>query len=86
VGEPVPVVVRSDLYSTAPRGQLDGVKAQLVLDAKLIAPLPADRAIGKVRLVMGDKVLTELPAYPKAAVEEGGFFRRVYDSVRLWFA
>jgi D-alanyl-D-alanine carboxypeptidase (penicillin-binding protein 5/6) len=86
VGEPVPVVVRSDLYSTAPRGQLDGVKAQLVLEPKLIAPLPADRAIGKVRLVMGDKVLTELPAYPKAAVEEGGFFRRVYDSVRLWFA
>jgi D-alanyl-D-alanine carboxypeptidase (penicillin-binding protein 5/6) len=85
VGDPVPVVVRSDLYTTAPRGQLDGVKAQLVLNPKLVAPLPANQPIGKVRLTMGDKVLSELPAFPKAAVEEGGFFRRAYDSVRLWF-
>jgi D-alanyl-D-alanine carboxypeptidase (penicillin-binding protein 5/6) len=85
VGDPVPVVVRSDLWTTAPRGQLDGVKAQLVLNPKLVAPLPANQPIGRVRLAMGDKVLTELPAFPKAAVEEGGFFRRNYDSVRLWF-
>jgi D-alanyl-D-alanine carboxypeptidase (penicillin-binding protein 5/6) len=55
------------------------------LNPKLVAPLPANQPIGKVRLTMGDKVLSELPAFPKAAVEEGGFFRRTYDSVRLWF-
>lgn len=86
VGEPVPVVVRGDLWTTAPRGQLDAVKAQLVLEPKLIAPLPADRPIGRVRLTIGDKVLTELPAYPKGSVEPSGFFRRVVDTVRLWFA
>jgi serine-type D-Ala-D-Ala carboxypeptidase (penicillin-binding protein 5/6) len=71
------------LYSA---GQLDTVKAQLVLNPKLVAPLPANQPIGKVRLTMGERVLTELPAYPKAAVEEGGFFRRMVDTVRLWFA
>jgi D-alanyl-D-alanine carboxypeptidase (penicillin-binding protein 5/6) len=86
VGEPVPVVVKRDLYSTAPRGQLDGVKAQLVLNPKLVAPLPANQPIGKVRLTMNDKVLTELPAFPKAAVEPSGFFRSLIDTVRLWFA
>jgi D-alanyl-D-alanine carboxypeptidase (penicillin-binding protein 5/6) len=85
VGDPVPVVVKNDLYTTAPRGQLDGVKAQLVLNPKLVAPLAANQPVGKVKLTIGDKTLTELNAFPKAAVEPSGFFRSTIDTVRLWF-
>jgi D-alanyl-D-alanine carboxypeptidase (penicillin-binding protein 5/6) len=85
VGDPVPVVVKADFYSTVPRGQQDGVKAQLFLDPKLVAPLAANRPVGKVKLTVGDKVVAELPAFPKGAVEPSGFYRRTVDTVRLWF-
>ena len=86
VGEPVTVVVRNDLYATAPRGQLGNVQAQLLLTPKLVAPLAASQSIGNVRVVLGGKLLGELPAYPQAAVEPGNIWRRVVDGVRLWFA
>ena len=86
VGEPVTVVVRNDLYATAPRGQLDNVRSQLLLGPKLVAPLAANQPIGSVRVTLGARLLGELAAYPQAAVEPGGIWRRVVDSVRLWFA
>ena len=86
VGDPVTVVVRNDLYATAPRGQLGSVQTQLLLSPKLVAPLAANQPIGRVRVSLGGKPLGELTAYPQAAVEPGNIWRRVVDSVRLWFA
>jgi len=86
VGEPVPVVIRSDVYATAARGELANAKAQLVLDARLVAPLAATTPIGRLRLTLGDSVLADVPAYPAEAVEPGNIFRRMIDTVRLWFS
>jgi D-alanyl-D-alanine carboxypeptidase (penicillin-binding protein 5/6) len=86
VGDPVAVVVHTDFYATAARGELANARAQLVLNPRLVAPLAAGQAIGRVRLTLGERVLAEIPAYPSAAVEPGNIFRRMIDSVRLWFA
>jgi D-alanyl-D-alanine carboxypeptidase (penicillin-binding protein 5/6) len=86
VGEPVPVVIRSDLYATAARGELANAKAQLVLNARLVAPLPATTPIGHLRVTLGDSVLADVPAYPATAIEPGNIFRRMIDTVRLWFS
>jgi len=86
VGEPVPVVIRSDLYATAARGELANAKAQLVLNARLVAPLPATTPIGHLRVTLGDSVLADMPAYPATAIEPGNIFRRMIDTVRLWFS
>jgi D-alanyl-D-alanine carboxypeptidase (penicillin-binding protein 5/6) len=83
--EPVALVVRNELATTAPRGELGNVKTQLVVQPKLVAPIAANTAVGKLRVTMGDKVLGELPVYPKTAVEPGSFFRRSVDTVKLWF-
>lgn len=84
--EPVPVVVHGDLYSTAPRGELAGARAQLLLNPRLVAPLAANAPVGRLKVTLGDAVLAEVPVYPAAAVEPGNMFRRMIDTVRLWFA
>ncbi|MFO0453855.1 MAG: D-alanyl-D-alanine carboxypeptidase family protein, partial [Pseudomonadota bacterium] len=85
-GDPINVVVRRDLVATAPRGQFANVRAQLILNPRLVAPLAANQPIGKVRVSMGDRVIAELPAFPQQAVEPGNVFRRLIDTVRLWLA
>jgi serine-type D-Ala-D-Ala carboxypeptidase (penicillin-binding protein 5/6) len=86
VGDPVPVVIRSNLYATAARGELANAKAQLLLNPRLVAPLAAGTAIGHLRVTLGDAVLADVPAYPAAVVEPGNIVRRMIDTVRLWFS
>jgi D-alanyl-D-alanine carboxypeptidase (penicillin-binding protein 5/6) len=85
-GEPVAVVVRSDLYATAPRGELAAVRAQLMLNPRLVAPLAATTPVGRLRLTLGDALIGDVAVYPAAAVPTGGLYRRFVDTIRLWFA
>ncbi|MBS0373197.1 MAG: D-alanyl-D-alanine carboxypeptidase [Proteobacteria bacterium] len=86
VGEPVALVVHGDLYGTAARGELAGSRAELWLNPRLVAPLAANTPVGRLRVTVGGATLTEVPVYPAAAVAPGGLFRRLIDSIRLWFA
>jgi D-alanyl-D-alanine carboxypeptidase (penicillin-binding protein 5/6) len=52
----------------------------------LIAPLKQGEVIGKVEIRRGDKVVKSVDLVALEAVEEGGFFRRVWDSIRLFFS
>ena len=84
-GEPVAVTVKNDMYATAARGELGGLKAQLYLNTRLVAPLAASIKIGRLRVSQGDTVIAEVPVYPAAGVEPGNLLRRLIDSIRLWF-
>jgi D-alanyl-D-alanine carboxypeptidase (penicillin-binding protein 5/6) len=86
VGDPVALVVHGAVFATAARGELAGAKAQLLLNPRLVAPIAAGTAVGQLRLTVGATVLGEVPVYPAAAVEPGNIFRRLLDSVKLWFA
>ena len=52
----------------------------------LIAPLPANKPVGTLTVTTqaGDPV-AKIPLYPLKAVEEGGLWTRMVDSVKLWF-
>ena len=41
--------------------------------------------IGKVEVKLDDKVVHSADLVALEAVEEGGFFRRLWDSIRLFF-
>lgn len=86
VSDPVALVVHGDLYGTAARGELAGSRAELLLDPRLVAPLAANAPVGRLRVTVGGTTLTEVPVYPATAVAPGGLFRRLVDSIRLWFA
>lgn len=74
-----------DLTMTLPRGQLDKLQASMTLQPMLVAPIAAGQEVGKVEVRLGDQVVHSAPLVALQAVEEGGLFRRVWDSIRLFF-
>ena len=74
-----------DLSMTLPRGQLDKLQASMTLQPMIVAPVAAGQEIGKVEVRLGGQVVHSAPLVALQAVEEGGLFRRVWDSIRLFF-
>ena len=52
---------------------------------RLIAPLGLDADVGQLRVFTAAGPLTTLPLHPLTRVGEGGWWRRMVDSVKLWF-
>ncbi len=74
-----------DLAISVPRGEAATLTTQLVLNSSLIAPVKQGDVIGKIEIRQGDKVLSQAKVVALETVEEGGFFRRSWDSIRLFF-
>ena len=74
-----------DLTLTLPRGQLDKLQASMSFSDTLIAPISQGQVVGKVEVKLGEEVLHSADLVALEAVEEGGLFRRVWDSIRLFF-
>jgi len=77
--------VAADLAVSVPRGTADTLSTRLVLEPTLIAPVKQGQVIGKVEILQGGKVMNRTDLIALETVEEGGFFRRIWDSVRLFF-
>ncbi|MDE2108322.1 MAG: hypothetical protein KGJ20_03870, partial [Gammaproteobacteria bacterium] len=81
----VPVGVVHDLYVTIPKGTYAELSAGLQTPAGLVAPIAAGAAAGQIQVSYDGKTLLDAPLYTLRAVPEGNIFRRLFDSVRLWF-
>ncbi len=77
--------VANDLFVTVPRGESDRLRAELVSQQPLVAPLSAGQRVGTLRVTLDDKPLGEYPVVALENVRVSGFFGRAWDSVRLWF-
>jgi D-alanyl-D-alanine carboxypeptidase (penicillin-binding protein 5/6) len=82
---PVELGIKDDLYLTLPRGQSD-VKTAVEIQPRLIAPLALDANVGSLRVLAGGQTLATVPLHPLKAVAPGGWWRRLIDTIRLWFA
>ncbi len=74
-----------DLSLTMPKGQMKKLSASMTMNPQLVAPIAKGDVIGKVEVRMEDKVVHTADLIALDGVEEGGFFRRVWDSIRLFF-
>ncbi|MGL4318090.1 MAG: D-alanyl-D-alanine carboxypeptidase family protein [Pseudomonas sp.] len=74
-----------DLTLTLPKGQIKQLKASLTVDPQLQAPLKQGDVIGKVEVKLGEELVHSADLVALEPVEEGGFFRRLWDSIRLFF-
>lgn len=82
----VPVGVLDDMYVTIPKGGYRRLSAALQVPEGVIAPVKAHTEVGTVTASYDGKVLAQAPLYTLKAVPEGNIFRRMIDSIRLWFA
>lgn len=79
--------VAADFAAALPKRTSGEFQTRIVLAADApVAPIAAGAPLGQVELVGADgKVVMQAPLVALETVEEGGFFRRVWDSIRLFF-
>jgi D-alanyl-D-alanine carboxypeptidase (penicillin-binding protein 5/6) len=76
--------VPSDLFVSVPRGMGDKLKAELVSQQPLLAPVSAGQRVGTIRVALEGRPLGEYPVVAMEAVGVAGIFGRGIDTVRLW--
>ena len=77
--------VREDLWVSVPRGQAAQLKANIVRNERLLAPLRVGQQVGTVKLSLSGKPWREVPLVALEDVKEAGIFGRAIDTIRLWF-
>ena len=68
-----------------PRGNAEQLETIVSMEPTLIAPITEGQQLGTVQIKSGDIVLVERPLVALNAVEEGSWWRRFWDSIRLFF-
>ncbi len=76
--------VARDLFVTVPRGDADKVKAELVSQQPLVAPLAKGQRVGTLRVLYDGKPYGEHPVLALEPVAEAGILGRAWDTLRLW--
>lgn len=77
----VNVGVADDVYVTVAKADAKKIKAELVYDGELTAPIAQGQQVGKVVYSLEDQTIAEAPLMALEPVEEGGVFKRILD----WF-
>ena len=81
----VPVGVSQPLLVSTPRGKYDRLKASMDLPQSLEAPIAKGQKLGMVKVTLDGKEVASAPLVALQAVEEGGFFKRLWHSLLMWW-
>lgn len=76
----------ADRFETVAKGTGDKMKTEVVMQDKLMAPLARGAKIGVAKVSYNGKPIAEIPVVALEEVPQSGFFARLIDTVRLWFA
>jgi D-alanyl-D-alanine carboxypeptidase (penicillin-binding protein 5/6) len=82
----VPVGTLAPVSLSLPRGAKDRVKMEPKITAQAIAPIAPGAVVGTIAISLDGKLIRNEPLVALKAVEEGGLFTRMVDTVRLWWA
>ena len=77
--------VAGDLSVSVPKGMIDKVKAALVSQQPLLAPISVGQRVGTLRVTLEAKQIGEYPVVALENVAVAGMFGRAWDTMRLWF-
>ncbi|MGG6463417.1 D-alanyl-D-alanine carboxypeptidase family protein [Solilutibacter silvestris] len=77
--------VAEPLLITVPRGRFESLKSSMEVPQNLIAPIAKGQKVGTIKLSLDGKQIAEAPLVAIDAVEQGGFFRRLWDSLVMWW-
>ena len=75
-----------DLSVVVPRGQDDKLQANLDIDQVINAPISKGQQLGKVVVSLDGKELKTVPVVALNDVEEGSFFKKIWDQIVLFFS
>ncbi len=84
-GNQVAVGVAQPLLVSTPRGKYDRLKATMDLPKSLVAPVAKGQKLGMVKVMLDGKLVAQAPLVALEAVEEGGFFKRLWHELLMWW-
>jgi len=82
----VPAGVAEALLVSTPRGRSQELQLSTDVPTRLIAPISKGQPIGTVKVTLDGHTLTERPLIALETVEQGGFFKRLWDEISLWWS
>ncbi len=74
----------ADLALVVPRGKADQMTAEAVLDGSVVAPVQAGQKLGRVEVRLDGELLHTADLVAMSDVEQGGIFKRLWDSLRMF--
>ena len=75
---------QGDLVVTVPKGQAEKLKAELLTQSPIIAPVSEGQRVAALRVSLDGKPLGEYPVYALESVAQAGLLGRAWDTLRLW--
>lgn len=79
----IPLGLAEDLYATIPRRHYDDLKATIVVDKKITAPIKEGDKVGSVSVSFKGEVVSQKDLIALKSVELGNIFQRTYDSIMI---
>ena len=83
--EQISLGVDRDIYITIPRGRYRDLDASMQIEGRIEAPVPRGQALGQVDIRLDDELVVSEDIVAMQAVDEGSFFARAMDSIKLMF-
>lgn len=83
-GKEVKSGFRGDIIVTVPKGDAEKLKAELLTQQPLVAPVAQGQRVGTLRVTYDGKPLGEYPLVALETVAVAGIFGRAWDTLRLW--
>jgi len=68
-----------------PRGRYSDLKPAMEVPRSLVAPIAAGQQVGTVKVTLDGELVAEAPLLAANAVEEAGFFKRLWDAFWMWW-
>ncbi len=81
----VSVGLSDDVFVTIPRGSRNDLESTVDLDSVIKAPIKVGDELGRVKVSLNGEVLVDRPVQALTEVPEGGFFKRIWDAIKLFF-
>lgn len=81
----VGVGLAQDLFITIPRGQYKNLQIESTITPELKAPISQAQELGSLEISLAQKPVAQRPLIALSSVEEGSFFKKVMDQIKLTF-
>ena len=81
----LPLGVAEDVLVTVKTGDYDKLKATMDIPSTLVAPYKKGQQVGTLHVTEDGQPIEDVPLIALNDAPQGGFFKRLWDSILLWF-
>jgi serine-type D-Ala-D-Ala carboxypeptidase (penicillin-binding protein 5/6) len=81
----LPLGVAEDVLVTVKTGDYDKLKATMDIPSTLIAPYKKGQQVGTLHVTEDGQPIEDVPLIALNDAPQGGFFKRLWDTILLWF-